>query len=139
MKYYTWLQVLQKAAIELYTDIKVVTVDVMQYHFWANRVVPKHYSIDSVQDGMWAPLMTCYCDSECPSKIWFWWYTQWDRAIFILQMSILTMQVSCWLSVKYLGLCAKLSWIEDKSVSFDKKEQSKTYKFFNVSASNCME
>ena len=52
MRYNTLLQVLQEAAIELYTDIRVVTVDVRQYHFWANRVVPKHYSIDSVQDGM---------------------------------------------------------------------------------------
>ena len=52
MKYYTLLQVLQEAAIELYTDIRVVTVDVRQYHYWANRVVPKHYSIDSIQDGM---------------------------------------------------------------------------------------
>ena len=45
------MKVLQAVAVDHYERVRVMSVDVSQYHHWTNRIVPKHYSIDSLTKG----------------------------------------------------------------------------------------
>ena len=50
------------------------------------------------------------------------------RGGFMLQIRTLLLWESCWLSNKNLGFSAKFSWIEHKSVCFDKNKKILGYK-----------